>query len=102
MILYSVTISLDKAIFEDWLNWMQSVHIPAVMNTGYFTAYHLHRLIEPPAEGDSVTLNIQYECESLEKYLNYREKEATALQEEHTQRYKDKFVAFRTLLERIQ
>lgn len=100
MILYSVTVSLDADIYDDWKFWMIEHHIPAVMNTGFFSRYHLSRLLEPPPEPGLVTVNIQYECNSLEDYEQYREKHAPALQQEHTEKYKDRFVAFRTLLER--
>jgi hypothetical protein len=34
----------------------------------------------------------------MSDYLTYQEKHAPALQKDHYDRYKDKFVAFRTLL----
>jgi len=101
MIIYSVTISLELAIFEEWKSWMLEHHIPAVMNTGFFTQYHLNILLDPPAEPGTVTLNIQYECKSLADYTTYQETAAPALQAQHSDRYKDRFVAFRSLLQRL-
>lgn len=102
MIIYSVTVSLESEIFEDWKAWMQEHHIPAVMNTGFFKQYQINRLLDPPAEPGTVTINIQYECKSLADYYTYQETAAPGLQAEHNNRYKDRFAAFRTLLERME
>lgn len=101
MIIYSVTISLESEIFEEWKSWMLEHHIPAVMRTGFFTKYHMNILLEPPAEPGTITVNIQYECKSLADYSSYQEKDAPNLQAQHSERYKDRFVAFRTLLQRL-
>ncbi len=37
MIIYNVTVKIDNDVVAEWLNWMQTVHIPDVMQTGYFT-----------------------------------------------------------------
>lgn len=97
MIIYNVTVSLDPNIHDDWLQWMKEVHIPDVMNTGFFTSNRICRLIVD----DEVTYAIQYTCESQEKLNEYQKNYAPRLQEEHSSRYKGKFGAFRTLLEII-
>ena len=102
MIIYSVTVSIDNSIQADWLQWMQEVHIPDVMSTGMFMDSHIHRLLDPPPhDPDSSTYNIQYTCATMADYVAHQERFAPQLQKDHTDRYKDKFVAFRTLLERI-
>jgi len=98
MILYNVTVSLDPSIHADWLEWMKSVHIPEVMATGFFVEHRMCKLLID----DEITYAIQYSCESLEKLNEYQEKVAPALQQQHTERYKGKFGAFRTLLEIIE
>ena len=91
MIIYSVTVSVEKGIHEDWLSWMKETHIPDVMSTGYFTA-----------EGEEgITYNIQYHCPSMIDLEEYQQKHAPALQKEHTDRYQNQFVAFRSLLEKV-
>ena len=37
MYIYNVTVSIDKELAEDWLNWMKTIHVPDVLNTGHFT-----------------------------------------------------------------
>jgi hypothetical protein len=44
MILYNVTVSIDPAIHEEWLEWMKVKHIPDVMNTGCFIEARISRV----------------------------------------------------------
>jgi hypothetical protein len=98
MILYNVTINIDPEVHDEWLQWMKSRHIPDVLETGLFIEGKLMRVLSAePGEGH--TYSVQYLLESMEHYREYEEKHADSLRKEHTKRYQNKFVAFRTLLE---
>lgn len=99
MIVYSVTVNVEDSIHHDWLSWMKNKHIPDVMATGFFTSYRFLKVINRDKEEEGSTYNIQYSCASMADLHHYQIKHAPALQKEHTERYEDKFVAFRTLLE---
>ncbi len=101
MYLYNVTVNLDRDIVEDWLEWMQNKHIPDVLATGHFVSYKLMRLIEPEPEYNSVTYIVQYELKSLEDLQIYRTTVMPQLQKEHNDRYGNKFVAFRSIIQII-
>jgi len=101
MILYNVTITIDSGIEEEWLQWMKEKHIPDVMKTGMFTDSRICRLLNQPKEGDS-TYVIKYACAGKENYKRYLEEFAPALREEFNQRYKDKFVADRRVMEVLE
>lgn len=98
MIIYSVTVTIDNAVESDWVAWMRTKHIPDVMETGCFVAGHLQRLLDPMPEAGVSTFNVQYECVSKDAYEAYVELHAPRLQSDHAMRYKERFVAFRTLL----
>ncbi len=99
MLIYNVTIQLDQEIVTDWLEWMQQTHIPEVMDTGLFTEYQLLRLMDDKPE--VCTYAVQYLCPGLDELAVYQADHAPALQLSHRERYEGKFVAFRTLLERV-
>ena len=99
MIIYNVTINVEDDIHDDWLKWMKNTHIPDVMQTGYFLEYKMCRVLSIQEDETGNTYAIQYTSSSMDDLNEYQEKHATRLQEEHTTRYKGKFVAFRTLLE---
>lgn len=101
MLLYNVTVKIDRAVASDWLDWMMQVHIPDVMMTNQFVEYRLLRILGD-VEDDGVTFAVQYLCESLDKFRHYQDNFAKALQEEHSKRYENKYVAFRTLMELVE
>lgn len=97
MLIYNVTVNIDDSVHEEWLKWMKDHHIPSVMATGYFLENKICRVLVDEESGK--TYSIQYTCANMEDLQEYQAKEAPKLQKEHTERYKDKFVAFRTVLE---
>lgn len=101
MILYNVTVSVENDIREQWLGWMKQVHIPEVMASGYFSTFKLLRLVQPVQEHNSSTFTIQYFCADLEKLEQYWQTCALSLQALHQAKFKDKALAFRTVMEEI-
>ena len=100
MIIYNVTVSIDESIKTDWLNWMNTEHIPEVMATGLFTKAQINRVI---IQGDSNnTFAIAYTCPSMKDLHQYQIKFSHELQQKHVARYGDKAVAFRTIMEVIE
>jgi len=100
MIVYNVTVNIDESIVDDWLTWMQEIHIPEVMKTGVFIKSQLNRVIVQGDTGE--TYAIAYTCASMKDLHQYQVKFAPELQQKHMARYGDKAVAFRTLMEVIK
>ena len=101
MILYNVTVKILKYLEAEWLQWMREVHIPDVMKTGLFQEHKICKLLHEEEDG-GVTYAFQYFCKDMDTFLAYQNNHAKALQADHTNRYKDKYVAFRTLMEVIE
>jgi len=96
MIIYNVTVVIDEDIVDEWLKWMQEIHIPDVMATGKFIDGKLSRILAEEEGGKSYS--VQYLCPDMETYEVYQKEDSPRLQKEHTDRYAGQFVAFRTLL----
>jgi hypothetical protein len=75
---------------------MKEKHIPDVMETGMFLGNKIFQVMVEEEQG--ITYSIQYTVKDLETLQLYQEMYAPKLQQEHTEKYKDKFVAFRTIL----
>lgn len=101
MYIYNVTIKVEVAIVDDWVQWMRQSHIPEVLNTGYFSAYRMSRLLDD-GDLDGITFVVQYDCASIDDFLNYQSLKAPALQKEHTERYGKQVTAFRTIMEVLE
>ena len=102
MILYNVTCNVEQDIAEEWLNWMLAEHIPEVMQTGCFNDYRVARILNNQEGDTGINYSIQYSAESLERYDFYRNEFAPALQKKTLERYGEKMLAFRTLLEVVK
>lgn len=100
MILYNITINIDHSVHDRWLEWMKTVHIPDVMRTGMFIENKMFRLLGDEDSG-GVTYAVQYTCNSLKEFEQYENVFAPALRAEVEEKFRDKFVAFRTLLEKV-
>jgi Domain of unknown function (DUF4286) len=98
MILYNVTINIEDSVHEEWLEWMKSKHVPDVLATGLFLDSKIFK-IKSGSEGK--TYSIQYFLNSMDDYERYQTEFASKLQKEHTEKYGDKFVAFRTIMEQV-
>jgi len=101
MIVYSVTVNVEEEINLDWLSWMKNKHIPDVMATGIFTEYRILKVLSRNDGEEGSSYNIQYSCPSMADLHQYQALHAPRLQKEHNDRYENKFVAFRTLLEKV-
>ncbi|MBL4624910.1 MAG: DUF4286 family protein [Flavobacteriales bacterium] len=100
MIIYNITVKINNEVHDEWLQWMKETHIPEVLATGYFLDNKLCKVLVDDTDG--IAYSIQYTCEKMEQLNKYYEKEAPRLQKEHSTKYQDKFVAFRTLLEVLE
>jgi len=100
MILYNVTYGIDKEIESEWLLWMKSSYIPGILHTGLFSGYRIYKVLSHEDEVSS-SYCVQYFVETIEQFNRYLENFASAFIDELKQRYKDRHVAFNTLLEEV-
>lgn len=96
MYIYNVTVNIEDSVHQEWLQWMKEKHIPDVMETGMFVDSRICQVMVDEEQG--TTYSIQYTVKDLETLKLYQQVYAPKLQQEHTERYRDKFVAFRTIL----
>jgi len=99
MLIYNVTVKIDANAEQRWLNYMQKQHLADVMATGMFLEFRMSKIQVMDEEGGNYS--IQYLCKDQATLERYQEEFAPALQKEHTELFKDQFVAFRTILEVI-
>lgn len=99
MIIYNVTVNVEDAVHDAWLEWMRSKHIPDVVNTGCFTHGKMYRILVEEQQG--VSYSIQYTANTMEDVDRYLENFAQGLRQDAHDAFGGKFTAFRTLLEHI-
>lgn len=101
MILYNVTVNVEDHIHDEWLQWMQEVHIPEVMQTGKFTDYKMFKILSRQEGETGETYSIQYFAAGMHDYQTYQQDFAPALQRKTFDKYGDNVLAFRTLMETV-
>ena len=98
MFVYNVTIKVLDVIKNDWLAWLKEEHIPDVLGTGCFsTAIILHLLETDDSEGP--TYAIQFHAASMDDYTRYLNEFSGIMRQRSFDRWGDKFIAFRTIME---
>jgi Domain of unknown function (DUF4286) len=100
MILYNVTIGIDRNAEKEWIAWMKETHIPDVLSTGLFVGYKFYKVLTHDDEGSS-SYCVQYFIPSIIEFNKFLETHAGRLVEEHRRRFRDKHVVFNTLLEEV-
>ena len=98
MLIYNVTIKVQNDIVEPWLVWLKEEHIPEMIATGCFTkAVILHLLETSDAEGE--TYAVQYYTNTGEDYQRYINRHSTTLRQKGLEKWGNKFISFRTIME---
>lgn len=101
MLIYNVTLKVDWQIHEEWLKWMRDEHIPEVLGTGCFIRNTLARLLDID-DSEGPTYSSQYFAEKKEDYDRYIELFAAQMRKSGIDKWGDRFIAFRTLMEIVQ
>jgi Domain of unknown function (DUF4286) len=95
-----MTVGIDKDVEQEWLQWISDEHLPKVMGTGMFIDFKIFKVLHDQDER-SVSYSVQYFAETIDQVTGYFEKYAPALLEEQRIRFRDKHIAFMTLLEQV-
>jgi Domain of unknown function (DUF4286) len=100
MIVYNVTTKAHHSISSNWLQWLQQEHIPDIINTGCFTNATVLQLLETD-DSEGPTYTVQYFAESKSLYNNYIENFAPLMRQKAFDKWGDKFIAFRSVMQVI-
>lgn len=97
MIILNETIIVDQDVHTDWLNWVKTVHIPAVMAGGHFNGYRILNVLNSPNEG--FTYCVQYDADSMDQYHAYQQAIADRLKNIHLKKFENKLVLFESIMQ---
>jgi len=100
MLIYNITVNIDGAAHDLWLEWMRDRHIPDMLATGKFSHAKLARVLVEEELG-GMTYSIQYTVQDRPTLEAYYREDAERLRGEAQRRFPNLFVAFRTELEVI-
>ena len=70
------------------------------MATGFFMEYKFYRLLDQD-ELDGITYIVQYFTSSMDNYNKYIQQSAPLLRQKTSDKWGDKFIAFRTIMQLV-
>jgi len=100
MIIYNVTLKVSRTVSTPWLQWMKETHIKEMLATALFHDYRFCRLLEQD-DTEDLTFVVQYYSKSIEHYQDYLKYHANAMRQKGLERFGEKVLAFRTLMETL-
>ncbi len=100
MILYNVTVKIDLDIEDTWLAWVKENFIRKILDTNLFIDSKIFKLLNE-SDNDGVTYALQFYANSITEIDIFLNNYVQSIAEEHRQLFKNKHVAFMTLLEEI-
>ncbi len=100
MIIYNVTIKTHESIHQVWIHWLKEEHVPEVLATNCFIKATILRLLDVD-DSEGPTYAIQYFAEDRSEYDRYIEKFAGIMRQKSFDKWGDKFIAIRSVMEII-
>lgn len=98
MIIYNITTKVHNSIAADWMQWLKNIHVKEVMESDCFTEYKIVKLLEID-ETDGPTFAVQFFAESKGLYNRYIEKFAGEMRKRSFEKWGDKFISIRTVMQ---
>lgn len=100
MIIYNVTIKVESTIAAEWVQWLQTEHIPEILATGCFEDATVLHLLEPVDE-EGTTYAVQYKAKDIIHYERYINQYAQNMRNKGFEKWGNRFIAFRSLMKVI-
>lgn len=98
MILYNVTSNISDEVVTQWLDWMNTIHIPAMLSTGkFFNARMVKVLVEEEMGGQ--TYSVQYYTNTKELLERYYLEDADRMRRHIQNKFANNVLEFATELE---
>jgi hypothetical protein len=100
MIVFNITMKIDKDIHDAWLRWQKEEHGPETMACGSFTGYKFFRLLEQD-ETDGITYVLQYFSNDYDDYKKYINEFHLILQQKEFSKWGHHVLAFHTVMKNV-
>ena len=98
MIIYNITTKVHSSIAAEWLQWIKEIHVKEVMKSDCFTKYKIVKLLEVD-DIEGPTFAVQFFAESKALYNRYIEKFAGEVRKRSFDKWGDKFISIRSVMQ---
>ncbi|MGC4035251.1 MAG: DUF4286 family protein [Chitinophagaceae bacterium] len=101
MIVYNLSIKVDRSIQHKWMNWQRTEFIPSIIATGSFTEYKFFHLLDQD-ESDGFTYVLQCFSKSVSHYQEYIRVHANNILSNAMKKWNNQILVFGTAMEVLQ
>lgn len=98
MFIYNITIKVDSAIADSWLNWMLHEHAPAILDTSCFIKFQVLKILELD-DSEGPTYAVQFYASNMDDYNRYINEFSDQFRTLTANKWGTQVAAFRTLME---
>lgn len=98
MLVYNITIKVDKDIHLQWMDWMKTEYLPEHMDTGLFSSQRMLRILDID-ETDGFTYALQFELTGISDFERYISVQSTVFQNNARRKWGEKMLSFATIME---
>ncbi|GAB2617226.1 DUF4286 family protein [Belliella aquatica] len=100
MILYNVTVNVEKDVEKEWLDWMKNTHVPYVMETNMFVENKMFRIMHDSEDG-GINYSVQYFAKDMQDVMAYQHQYFDQHNAIVQKKFPKKLAIFMTLLELV-
>ncbi|MCH7412978.1 DUF4286 family protein [Belliella sp. R4-6] len=100
MILYNITVNVEKDVEAEWLTWMKDTHIPFIMETKMFEENKMFRIMHDSEDG-GINYSVQFFAKNMDLVMTYQNKYFDAHNALVQKKFPRKLAIFMTLLEQV-
>ncbi len=98
MVIYNTTFNVEESEATEWQAWLKDQYIPMLYDTGLFVKHIFSRVLVEEEMG-GLTFSLQLFLPSMLMLRAYEDNYRDALDSSMMQKFKGKFVMFKTILE---
>lgn len=99
MFIYNITVLIDESIEQNWLSWIKTNYVQAVMDTGFFQSGQVLQVTDSPNEG--LTFCLQFRTNEISALQSYQNLYAPKIEGEHQQAFVNQLVTFSSIMKII-
>ncbi len=98
-VLYNETFLVENGILEEWKEWIMEEYIPEVCKSGDFLHYRLSRMIAKEEADNGSSFAIQFLSPDKSTLQRFLAKELPRLQNLCLDKYGEKVLSYRSMME---
>ncbi|MDD3078372.1 MAG: DUF4286 family protein [Paludibacter sp.] len=100
MLIFNTTYKVETDSYAQWLKWVNTFHIPFMLESGEFSKPQLAKVIGSEDDGGS-SFSLQFHIKDMDTLMNWHRNHVEDFQQKCAVEFGNKVIFFSTVLEII-